>query len=71
VVINRHKCAAHIESPDGGTGKTPLAEVCTVPVLLLYGFEFGLLLATTNRLRRALVLFCDCDPPVTLTFKLD
>jgi len=43
VVINRHKSAAHIESPDGGTGKTPLAEVCTDPVLLLYRFEFGLL----------------------------
>ena len=34
-VVNGHKSAAHTDSPDGGTGKTCLAEVCSVPVLLV------------------------------------
>jgi len=29
------KSAAHTCSPDGGTGKSALAEVCTVPMLLV------------------------------------
>jgi len=32
-VVNGHKSAAYTDSPDSGTGKTCLAEVCTVPVL--------------------------------------
>jgi len=35
VVINGHISAADTDSPDGGTGKTFLVEVCTVPVLLV------------------------------------
>jgi len=35
-VANVHKSAGHTDSPDGGTGKTSLAEVCTVPVLLVF-----------------------------------
>jgi len=49
-VVNGHKSAAHVDSPDGGTSKTcldaikacltsaaiKLMEVCTVPVLLVY-----------------------------------
>jgi len=34
-VVSRHKSAAHTDWPDGGSGKTCLAEVCTVPVLLV------------------------------------
>jgi len=34
-VVNRHESAADTDLPDGGTGKTCLAEVCTVPVLLV------------------------------------
>jgi len=34
-VVNGHKSAAHTGSSDGGTGKTCLAEVCTVPVLIV------------------------------------
>ena len=34
-VLNGHKSVADTCSPDNGTGKTCLAEVCTVPVLLV------------------------------------
>jgi len=37
-VVNGHKSAAHTDSPDGSTCNTclgALAEVCTVPVLLV------------------------------------
>jgi len=35
-VDNGHKSTAHTDSPDGGTGETWLAEVCTVPMLLVF-----------------------------------
>ena len=34
-MVNGHKSAAHTDLPDGCTGKTCLAEVCSVPVLLV------------------------------------
>jgi len=34
-VVNGHKSAAHTDSPDGGTTRRALAEVCNVPVLLV------------------------------------
>ena len=33
--INGHRSAAHTDSPDNGTRRRALAEVCTVPVLLV------------------------------------
>jgi len=40
-VVNRHKSAAHTDSPDGALVSRALAEVCTVPVLLV-SFLFSL-----------------------------
>ena len=39
-VVNGHKSAAHTDSPDGGTGKTCIAEVFTDPLVLVVIYIF-------------------------------
>jgi len=41
-VVNGHKSAAHTDSTDGALVRRALAEVCTVPVLLVSFFRFSL-----------------------------